>query len=260
MDSDILKFNKVNRKEFTEFKLPFIGGSRLYTYSSEVFDHQNKQFTVFTRKIRIIHLGKISGKHRFQLITLEFDTGNTEQVNSKIIKKLSYLFDDIIVTVDETMAIDKVINNAELLIRWELIKEKISKTYKGAEIENYFIALDQILNNEKELIQFFQEYKMFGLFFNGFLQDFPINKNVFFEKLDKNLIANFVNNDADCIEIKLISKANNEEIYYYENSILLDGLIKLVDNDKEYKYKLISLGLRKNPQDLFAKNNRYGGK
>ena len=247
MDNDILSFNTVNRKEFTEFKLPFIGSSRLYIYSSEVFNNKNKQLTVFNRKIRVIHLGKISGKHRFQLITLEFDTGNTEQVNSKIIQKLSYLFDDIIVNVDETMAIDQVINLPELLARWLLLKEKISETYKGAEIENYFITIEQILNDKKELIQFFHEYKMFGLFFNGFLQNFPINKNVFFEKLDKNLIANFVNNDADCIEIKLISKTNNEEIYYYENSILLDGLVKLVDNDKKYKYKLISLGLRKNP-------------
>lgn len=255
----MLHFNKVNTKEFTEFKLPLIGSSRLYTYSSEVFNIKNKQLTVFNRKIRIIYLGKISGKHRFQLITLEFETGNTEQVNSKIIKKLSYLFDDIIVTVDETMAIDQVINVPELLARWLLLKEKISETYKGAEIENYFITIEQILNDRKELIQFFQEYKIFGLFFNGFLQDFPINKNVFFEKLDKNLIANFVNNDADCIEIKLISKTNNEEIYYYENSILLDGLVKLVDNDRRYKYKLISLGLRKNPQDIFAKNNTYGG-
>ena len=85
---------------------------------------------------------------------------------------------------------------------------------------------------------------MFGLFFNNYFHDFPINKLINIEYDSSQLKANYCNNNQDCVKIITSNKKINEE-FYFENSIPLDAFVYNLEQNTNRNYKMISLGLRK---------------
>ena len=183
-------------------------------------------------------------------MTLNFSEKGDQSESTSLLRKISYLFDSVVVSVDNSMRIEKVNNLNELNDRWQYIKKEISKTYQGFAVENYLNTIDSLLKNSERLIEFFHEYKMFGLFFNGFLNAFPIGRPIILEKSGIELSAKKVNDDFECVQLRTFlenEKENVEGEFYYENSCLLDATVNLSKENEKHKYQLLCFGLRKNP-------------
>lgn len=242
--------------DFADLKLPAEVRSRIFQYSTEIYLEESKKQIFNCRKLKISHLGKVEGKHRFQIITLNIDVKNTEKRNTRLLKKISYLFDDVMVEADEILRIKKVINQSKLISRWKNLKLDLLNSYKGDAVEHYFKTIDNVLENEELLIEFLHEHKMFGLFFNGYVQNFPIDKKIYYEETGFSLSAGFKNKDKSCVQIKVEGLQGEKKIieeYYFEESILLDGKATICEIGKISKYKLTQLGLRKNPHEISKK-------
>lgn len=242
--------NFIHNQEIISLKIPPKIETRSYEYISKIEYGEKNLQRIFSRKIKIFHKGIVAGKHRFQLLTLNFSEKGDQSESTSLLRKISYLFDCVVVSVDNNMRIEKVINLNKLNDRWLYIKKEISKTYKGFAVENYFNTIDNLLKSPEELIEFFHEYKMFGLFFNGFLNAFPMGRAVILEKSGIELSAKKVNNDIECIQLRTFLENEKESVegeFYYENSCLLDATINLSKENEKHKYKLLCFGLRKNP-------------
>ena len=240
----------IHKEEMISLKIPSKIGTRSYEYVSKIEFREKNIKSIFSRKIKIFHTGVVAGKHRFQLLTLNFSEIGDQSESTSLLRKISYLFDNVVVSVDNSMRIEKVNNLNDLFNRWLYIKEEISRTYKGFAVENYFNTIDYLLKNPVRLIEFFHEYKMFGLFFNGFLNTFPIGRSIILEKSGIELSAKKVNDDIECVQLRTFfenEKENVEGEFYYENSCLLDATVNLSKENEKHKYQLLCFGLRKNP-------------
>lgn len=239
----------LHKEQVAFFPTPSKIVDRLYEYSSEVEYKETKVKNVFSRRIRIFHTASIEDKFRFQLITIDFSVKGNQSESTSLIKKISSLFDNVVVSVGTNMRIEKVNNLNDLFNRWQSIKEGIRKTYKGFAVENYLNVIDYMLANPRSLIEFLHEYKMFGLFFNGYMRDIPLERFVILDESGIELIAKRVSYDIECIQLKTILNIEKESIqgeYYYESSCLLDATVKILGENKNQKYKLLCFGLRKN--------------
>lgn len=246
--------------DFANLKLPTEVRSRMFQYSTDIYMEESQKRVLNCRKLKISHLGKVEGKHRFQIITLDIDIRNTEKRNIRLLKKLSYLFDDVLVEVDEILRITKVINQPQLINRWKNLKLGLLSAYKGESVEHYFKTIDDVVENEKMLIEFLHEHKMFGLFFNGYVQNFPIDKKIYYEETGFFLWAGFKNKDKSYVQIQVHGFQGEKKIteeYYFEESNLLNATSTISEIGKLSKYKLTQLGLRKNLQETLKKH--YNG-
>jgi hypothetical protein len=121
----------------------------------------------FVRNVEIYYLGKKELLHYYQILTTNFSFSNEDNAMGKFLKKISYLFDEVELLVDDENNIVKILNRLEIKNRWLATTKILSKDHKGNAIENYFYKITSMLENEESFLSFLNEYKMFGLFFNG---------------------------------------------------------------------------------------------
>lgn len=121
----------------------------------------------YVRAVEVYDLGKENNYFKVQILVTEFDFSNDDNAMGKLVKQLSYLFDELILTIDMDGNIVNVDNLTFLTLRWIKIRTKLSGLHQGNAVENYFNQMSTLLENEESLIEFLQEYKMFGLLFNG---------------------------------------------------------------------------------------------
>lgn len=121
----------------------------------------------FVRNIEVYYLAKKEANNQFQILVTEFDFSNDDNAMGKLIKQLSYLFDELILTIDVDGNIVSIDNLGFLRLRWVKIRTKLSSLHQGNAVENYFNQISKLLENEESLIEFLKEYNMFGLLFNG---------------------------------------------------------------------------------------------
>ena len=141
-----------------------------YRYETIVNEQVNKNYFTqksFVRNIEVYHLAKKEANDQFQILVTEFEFSNDDNAMGKLIKQLSYLFDEVLLTIDVDGNIVSVDNLGFLRLRWVKIRTKLSSLHKGNAVENYFNQISTLLENEESLIESLKEYNMFGLLFNG---------------------------------------------------------------------------------------------
>ena len=147
-----------------------IGTKKKYRLECFVIENYNKSYQrekSYIRNIEVYYLAKKEANDQFQILVTEFKFSNDDNAMGKLIKQLSYLFDELILTIDVDGNIVSIDNLGFLRLRWIKIRTKLSSLHQGNAVENYFNQMSTILENEESLIEFLQEYKMFGLLFNG---------------------------------------------------------------------------------------------
>ncbi|MCL8537251.1 hypothetical protein M9991_10315 [Chryseobacterium gallinarum] len=147
------------------------------TYRLETIVTEQKNPFYFTtksyaRQVEVYYFGKVKELHQFQVLVVDFDFSDDENAMGKLIKKISYLFDELECKVDEEGNIMTVDNLLSLRLRWVQIQEELSKSHKGDVMDRYFGQVTNLLEDEDKLIGFLGGYNMFGLLFNGLFNSF----------------------------------------------------------------------------------------
>ncbi len=143
---------------------------RIYRLESVIIENPNTSYSRqknFVRNVEIYYLGRKELLHYYQILTTNFSFSNEDNAMGQLLKKISYLFDEVELLADDENNIVKILNLLEIKKRWFTITDILSKNHKGNAIENYFYTISTMLENEESFISFLNEYKMFGLFFNG---------------------------------------------------------------------------------------------
>ena len=109
-------FGSVLKPQTTNFNTNKLECNRLYNFSACVLDDRQNILVQHNRKVQIIYIGKVSGFHRFQLLTLDYKFQNKRNNNNALIEEIAYLFDEIIVNINEDFKINQVVNLVELSI------------------------------------------------------------------------------------------------------------------------------------------------
>ncbi|NIF06853.1 hypothetical protein F3J23_15510 [Chryseobacterium sp. Tr-659] len=152
---------------------------KTYRLETIVTEQKNPVYAImksYARQVEVYYLGKAKEEHRFHILVVEFDFSDHDTSMGKLIKRISYLFDELELKVDNEGNITAVDNLLFLRLRWGEIQTKLSKTHKGEAIDNYFNQISSILEDEMKLIDFLGEYNMFGLLFNGLLGSFDTKR------------------------------------------------------------------------------------
>ena len=118
-------------------------------------------------RFEIHFLKKHKELYHYHILCTKFDFSDQDTASGFLLKKISYLFDELDVYADEENNIVKLNNLLSIKLRWKELKVKLWETNKGDAVENYFRSISSVLDNEVNLIAFLQSYNMFGLYFNG---------------------------------------------------------------------------------------------
>lgn len=130
----------------------------------------------YVRTAEVYHLGNVKGYFKYHVLVVDFNFSNDDNSMGKFLKQISYLFDELELTVDNDGNMIEVNNLSFLRLRWTKIAARLSETHKGEVVDNYFSQINSVLEDESRLIDFLGGYNMFGLLFNGLLQSFDTRR------------------------------------------------------------------------------------
>ncbi|KFE96957.1 hypothetical protein [Chryseobacterium luteum] len=130
----------------------------------------------YVRHAEVYYLEEEKDQFKYHVLVIDFIFSDDDNAMGKFLKQISYLFDELELTVDKDGNIVEVNNLNFLRLRWVNILAKLSETHKGESIDNYFSQISSVLEDESRLIGFLGGYHMFGLLFNGLLQSFDTKR------------------------------------------------------------------------------------
>ena len=158
IDKSHIKSENINR-ELKEF-------SGNYTFKTKVIE-KGKQEKIFTRDVNVYLLDVTDITNTYLLYCIKYGFDDPEF--QPFLKKIAYLFDEIIVIVNNNgkiISIDKK-NISEIEKRWEVTRKKILEGNSGKVLLDYLQTIDKTIKNNDLLYEFLQNDNMYGMLFNG---------------------------------------------------------------------------------------------
>lgn len=225
-----------------------------YIFSTLTTDHTNLKRlkeNSFVRKVEVIYLGQLKSNSIFQLLCIAVDFSGDHLEDAPLLRKISYVFDEVVVSVNAAGNIVQVNNHNEILKRWQDTKAVLQKETEGSIVLDFFDTMDRLMSNTEELIRFLSENKMYGLYFNGYWGKHH-NQTPRLKKLDDTRteqigVFEFDRKDKG-VEL-FINLLNNDELYngrfLYQDHQLMEASLELNELDHHIKYNALCLGLRK---------------
>lgn len=220
---------------------------KTYRFETIVIEEVNPKYYIekkYVRNVEIYILETNNNVTTFQLLVIEFQFSDDDNALGKLIKQISYLFDELIIDVDDNGKIIKLRNIHFLQLRWLKIKSKLSLSHKGDVVEDYFKQIDELLYNEDKLIFFLEDYNMFGLLFHGLWNNFEGK----IKRLLKNNVTEIIsikkNKEKIIQEIFAESLDDTDFLIYrgfceYKNDNYEEGFIETKTHKNHLKYSLL---------------------
>lgn len=132
------------------------------------FSNEKIKKVSYVRKITITRYKSNGNDMLFQLFLSEIEiTSNLSIENIFFLKKITSAFDEIEVEINDYGKIIKILNFEELGKRWEMTRIKLAIDNVGYIAESYMQDISNLLKQERKLISFLSDYKMFGLYFSS---------------------------------------------------------------------------------------------
>lgn len=201
----------------------------------------------YVRTAEVYDLGKENNCFKYQILIVDFNFSDDDNAMGKLIKQISYLFDELILTIDEEGNIISVENLLFLRLRWTKIQSDLLKLHQGNAVENYFNQINIVLENEPSLIEFLQEYNMFGLLFNGLWNSFEERR---IRKTKKQYVEMMTPEKKDGKIIQIISAENLEQsdvtyfrgINIFSKNNFVESFIEIKKHQYHLKHSLLWIG------------------
>lgn len=225
---------------------------RIYRLENVIIENPDTSYsrqTSFVRNVEMYYLGRKKLMHYYQVLTTHFSYSNEDNAMGMLLRKISYVFDEVELLADDENNIVKVLNLPEIRKRWLTTAEILSRDHKGEAIENYFHTISNMLENEKSVISFLNEYKMLGLFFNGQCSEYHHGikkKRIIFR------------DDEETIEHLAVQMSENEVLisidgiqdtaskysgtFVYRKNNIIEGYLTSKTKRKLFKYSLLWIG------------------
>ncbi|MFH7001887.1 hypothetical protein [Flavobacterium bizetiae] len=150
---------------------PALNKTQSYRFTTKTTDFSNKNNAIekdFVRNVEITYLGKNKDLLIFDVFTSNIVFKHNQTiVKEKILKEGALAFYDIELGVNDKGEIVKVFNRKEIENHWKQVKFEQKKINSGDELDDFFAAISDLLNNEEQVISFLNSRNMFGLFFHG---------------------------------------------------------------------------------------------
>lgn len=201
----------------------------------------------YVRTAEVYDLGKENNYFKYQILIVDFNFSDDDNAVGKFIKQISYLFDELILTIDEEGNIISVENLLFLRLKWTKIQNNLLKLHQGNAVENYFNQINMVLENEPSLIEFLQEYNMFGLLFNGLWNSFEERR---IRKTKKEYVEIMTPEKKNGKIIQIISAENLEQsdvtyfrgINIFSKNNLVESFIEIKKHQYHLKHSLLWIG------------------
>jgi hypothetical protein len=183
---------------------------------------------IFEREVDLIYLGPDEQYDVFQIFYLDADFKLTNKYKSSAsyLKKISFVFDDILIGVDSNGTIKKIFNLNEIADRWKQIEQELNNTYEGDEFENYKRGIKRLVENEVDLIIFFKLPSMYGNYFNGLWDTFNYEafydntvhygKEIGYKEVNEKVICKKVVSDDSNQVLEMEIKSMDTDLEHYE--------------------------------------------
>lgn len=126
----------------------------------------------YTRNVNITRFKRDGNDMLFQLFLSDIKiTSNLSISNVFFLEEIISVFDQIEVEIDNYGNVISILNFKELQNRWEIMNAKLAIDNEGREAKSYMQSVTNILKEERRLISFFSDYKMFGLYFSSLFRN-----------------------------------------------------------------------------------------
>ncbi|WP_443937011.1 hypothetical protein [Pedobacter sp. MW01-1-1] len=204
---------------------PFWSGT--YRFSTTICHENPRLCKRYTREVLVQQLHLKKGETTFQFLCkyYEFDDPHV----SVLVRKMAYLFDILLLTIDKEGHILTVENESKLQEKWELLRAALQKEHAGSAWDNYLYSINQILYDSEKLIAFLESNHMYGIFFKGLW------------------LYNHAENEAEYVverskfSLSISHQSNHPAknvTYLFQNNILTEGLIL----NNHLQYEVLCLG------------------
>lgn len=223
-----------------------------YVFSTFCTDYTNikrPKESSFLREVEIIYLGELKSHAVFQLLCMVVEFKGDTLQDVSLLRKINYVFDEVIVLADQQGNIVEVNNHREILKRWTDTKTKLLEELEGDAIFNYFNTIDAMMDSKEKLISFLGSKDMYGLYFNGYWgKHHPASpRSVNVDHGDIGPMEVFESDRKERgIELRFGQQESDEYKgrFHYQNHQLMEAVLELSESDNVIKYKVLCLGLR----------------
>ncbi|MGB1283812.1 MAG: hypothetical protein ACPG44_05035 [Polaribacter sp.] len=82
-------------------------------------------------------------------------------------ERLHNLTEELDITITKKGIILFINNKDKIIEKWEILRHRLLKKFKGSIVENYLNKLDEKLNNEEELLNDIKQNRLLGFLFNN---------------------------------------------------------------------------------------------
>lgn len=149
------------------------------TITKDFSDTKKVKEINYIRKVTITRYERNDDDLSFQIFLSDIQIkSNISIENSIFLKRIAAVFIEIELEVNYFGQIIKIVNLEEIAKRWKIIHAKLATDNIGKFTEMYMQSITNLLKEEKKLITYLSDYKMFGLYFLALQREFyTIEKN-----------------------------------------------------------------------------------
>lgn len=125
------------------------------------------------REIKVVYLESDYALHRYQIFChqVEFELERKTFPGANLKAAFLYLFDEVVVNVNDNGCIVHILNMPFLRYRWSVLKEELIHDYGASEV--FLKTLrpwDEMIADHDKTIVYLISPSMYGLYFNGYWQ------------------------------------------------------------------------------------------
>ena len=205
--------------------------SALYRFSTTVHDENPKLQKIYIREVSVSQLNVKNGATKFQLLCKKYKFEDPHI--TPLIRKMTYVFDVLMVAVNPDGRITAIENEKEMKKKWERLKEELQKDHGGYVFENYIHSVDLTIYEKEKLIAFLESDKMYGLFFKSLWMLDNIDEMSSHYKVMKT-------QSTTKLAKRISSDLQNEQYIFQDNN-----LKECLKKNNHIQYEILCLGLKK---------------
>ncbi|WP_090022908.1 hypothetical protein [Chryseobacterium oleae] len=229
---------------------PLKNFSKTYRLETVVVSNPDTSYRTeksYVRIAEVYYLGNEKEYFKYHVLVVDFNFSNDDNAIGKFLKQISYLFDELELTVDQDGNITGINNIDFLRLRWMKLAAKLSENHEGEAIDHYFSQISFVLEEESRLIDFLGGYNMFGLLFNGLLQ--PLDTKI--KRLSSEGLTETITPGKDGDKIILTTVAEDPEpagidhfrgLYVFREGHNEEGFMEIMKNHTHLKHSLLWIG------------------
>lgn len=138
-------------------------------YALESFIESSENNKLYTQKcVKYIYITPLlNSQFRIKFVDIMYLNRNELQKHDDFLRKLSYRYDNIVLSTDSEGVLTSIHNHKEICEQWEKLKSLISQDYTGDDMEQVLKQITKELESPENTIKELSLYNWLGLIFSS---------------------------------------------------------------------------------------------